>query len=546
MTAEELFSGDGEMAARMRAKDWASTPLGPVDSWPSSLKTIVRILLHSRHPMFLWWGPQLIQFYNDAYVPSFGKGKHPAALGGTGRETWPEIWPIIGPQIDDVMRQGKASWNEDQLVPIFRNGRLEDVYWTYGYSPVFDESGKISGTLVVCTETTSRVQSEKALRQSEDHLRRVVEASGAGTWEVDVVSGQMQADARMTALFRLPEQSGFGFQRALGRVHPDDRERLSGALASALAGETQGRCLVELRLEGSPGADSRWVELRGQVSFDAAGKATRFIGTALDISERKRAEEQLAESERLRGRAERERAEVERLVLMGQMAAGVAHEVNNPLSFVKANLGFLARELDSEVPSLDRTELQSLLRETQQGVLRIQQIVTDLKAFSRAGNVGDEERGVLEEALREASRLVSLRLGAGCQVELELDPALPVVRLSQRHMVQVMVNLLLNAADAVEQAQPTRLPQISVRARRVEEGVHLLVEDNGPGIPPEVLPRLFQPFFTTKPPGKGTGLGLALCWQYIARAGGTLHAENRSEGGARFVLWLPLAGASGA
>ncbi|WNG55918.1 GHKL domain-containing protein [Archangium gephyra] len=251
--------------------------------------------------------------------------------------------------------------------------------------------------------------------------------------------------------------------------------------------------------------------------------------------------EQLAESERLRGRAERERAEVERLVLVGQLAAGVAHEVNNPLAFVKANLSFLAREVDSEGPPLDRAELKNLLEETQQGVLRIQQIVADLKDFSRAGQLGDDERGALEDALREASRLVSVRLGGGGQVELSLDPGLPEVRLGQRHMVQVMVNLLLNAVDAVEQARPARRAHVTVSARRMQECVCLLVEDNGPGIPAEVLPRLFEPFFTTKPPGKGTGLGLALCREYVARAGGTLHAENRTEGGARFILQLPLA-----
>jgi signal transduction histidine kinase/ActR/RegA family two-component response regulator len=113
--------------------------------------------------MFLWWGPELIQFYNDAYLPSFGVGKHPAAMGQPGRECWPEIWPIIGPQIEDVMLRGVPSWNEDQLVPIQRNGRLEEVYWTYGYSPVFDDAGSVSGTLVVCTETTARVIAERRL-----------------------------------------------------------------------------------------------------------------------------------------------------------------------------------------------------------------------------------------------------------------------------------------------------------------------------------------------------------------------------------------------
>lgn len=113
--------------------------------------------------MFLWWGPGLIQFYNDAYLPSFGVGKHPRAMGQPGRECWPEIWPIIGPQIEDVMKRGAPSWNEDQLVPILRNGKLEDVYWTYGYSPVYDESGAVAGTLVVCTETTSRVFAERRM-----------------------------------------------------------------------------------------------------------------------------------------------------------------------------------------------------------------------------------------------------------------------------------------------------------------------------------------------------------------------------------------------
>ena len=107
------------------------------------------------------WGRDLIQFYNDAYLPSFGRGKHPRAMGQFGRECWREIWPIIGPQIEDVMKRGIASWNEDSLVPILRNGRIEDVYWTYTYSPVFGETGAVEATLVICTETTNRVLGER-------------------------------------------------------------------------------------------------------------------------------------------------------------------------------------------------------------------------------------------------------------------------------------------------------------------------------------------------------------------------------------------------
>ncbi len=162
------------MGALIRDHDWSATALGPIASWPRSLKNTVATLLHSRHPMFLWWGRDLIQFYNDAYLPSFGVGKHPAALGQPGRDCWPEIWDIIGPQIDAVMQQGTPSWHEDALVPIFRNGAIEDAYWTYGYSPVFDDDGRIGGTVVICTETTGRVvatQRESTLRLAVEHAR---------------------------------------------------------------------------------------------------------------------------------------------------------------------------------------------------------------------------------------------------------------------------------------------------------------------------------------------------------------------------------------
>ena len=152
------FLAEGGLTGELiRSTDWSQTAVGPVAGWSTSLLATVGMILHSRHPMFLWWGSELVQFYNDAYLPSFGRGKHPGAMGQRGRECWAESWPVIGPQIDAVMTSKRASWNEDALVPIHRNDRLEEVYWTYGYSPVFDDDGSVGGTLVVCTETTSRV-----------------------------------------------------------------------------------------------------------------------------------------------------------------------------------------------------------------------------------------------------------------------------------------------------------------------------------------------------------------------------------------------------
>ena len=162
--AKSRIIGQGEMAELIRAFDWECTSLGPVETWSKTLVTAVNLLLASRHPMFLWWGPDLIQFYNDGYRPSIREDKHPSAIGQRGRDCWPEIWPIIGPQIEGVMTRGESTWNVNQLVPIKRHGTLEEVFWTYGYSPVRGKEGAVEGTLVVCSETTERVLSDRRQR----------------------------------------------------------------------------------------------------------------------------------------------------------------------------------------------------------------------------------------------------------------------------------------------------------------------------------------------------------------------------------------------
>ena len=182
---DHFLEGGGEMGKLTRSFDWSRSTLGPVEEWPQSLRTVVDMILHSATPMFLWWGEEMIQFYNDAYRPSLGQdGKHPEALGQRGEECWPEIWPIIKPLIDQV-RQGSATYREDQLIPIFRNGKIEDVYWTFGYSPVRDESGSIAGVLVICHETTQQVKGLQRLEESERTMRSIVLNAPVGICIVD-------------------------------------------------------------------------------------------------------------------------------------------------------------------------------------------------------------------------------------------------------------------------------------------------------------------------------------------------------------------------
>ncbi|TDX10671.1 PAS domain S-box protein [Flavobacterium sp. S87F.05.LMB.W.Kidney.N] len=177
----EFLANGGEMGQLTRAKDWSKTEVGPEASWPQSLRTTLGILLNSKFPMFLFWGPNHICFYNDAYRPSLGNdGKHPSILGEKGADSWPEIWHFIKPLLDQVLIEGEATWHEDQLLPIYRNGKIEDVYWTFSYSPVKNDEGIINGVLVICNETTDKVNIRKRLEESnERYLSNILQAPNA-------------------------------------------------------------------------------------------------------------------------------------------------------------------------------------------------------------------------------------------------------------------------------------------------------------------------------------------------------------------------------
>lgn len=170
-----FLQGDGEMARLIREKDWEKTILGSPSTWPAVLKSALSIILSSKFPMFLWWGDALTCFYNDAYRPSLGNnGKHPGILGEPAEQAWKEIWPVIKPLIDRVLNNEGAVFLEDQLIPIYRNGKLEDVYWTFSYSPVKDDTGITKGVLVVCTETTEKFLGLKKIAESEKRFRDTV------------------------------------------------------------------------------------------------------------------------------------------------------------------------------------------------------------------------------------------------------------------------------------------------------------------------------------------------------------------------------------
>jgi PAS domain S-box-containing protein len=322
--ADGPFCGAGEMRALCRAFDWSATSLGPVAAWPLTLRTIVATLLASRQPMFLWWGPELVQIYNDAYRPSFGNdGRHPRALGMRGADFWTDIWAIIGPQIAQVMAGGDATWNEDQLVPIERNGRLEDEWWTYSYGPAFDDNGVVAGVLVVCQETTERVLTERrleatnrALDLERAHLAYAVQHSPA-------FFAILRGDRYVIEFVNEAYYQLVGHREVLGRPVFDALPEARGQGLEALldkvvaSGEPFVGNEMPILLSRTPGAppEQRMLDFVYYPLIEADGSHSGVIVHGVDVTNhvaaRSELEEVLAESETAKADAEDAREEAE-------------------------------------------------------------------------------------------------------------------------------------------------------------------------------------------------------------------------------------------
>ena len=186
---ENLFHGKGEMAVRMRATDWAKTPLGPAEGWPQSLRTAVGIVLASAFPMIVLWGDDLVQLYNDGYRDLMGV-KHPAGLGQPTRACWPEVWDFNAPIYAGVCGRGETFQFDDQLLVIARHGAQEEAYFTLSYSPILNESDEVGGVLVTVLETTERVMA--ARRLTAQNAERAEQARQLGA-QRDVLDARTRA-----------------------------------------------------------------------------------------------------------------------------------------------------------------------------------------------------------------------------------------------------------------------------------------------------------------------------------------------------------------
>jgi PAS domain S-box-containing protein len=535
----DFLAAGGGMGALMRSHDWSRSPLGPPQSWSQPLCTAVGLLLQSRFPMFVAWGAELGFLYNDAYAEILG-AKHPRALGRRFDDIWSEIWSDINPLIVAAMA-GQAIYREDLPLRMNRKGYDEQTWFTFSYSPMRDESGRVAGMFCACTETTQRVLAERGLRELNETLeRRVSEALAERKLWADIVEGTdafVQVADLQYRWLAINRAAADEFERIFGRrpkvgdsmmdllaSQPEHQAAVKAVWGRALAGEE----FVEVGEFGDPARDRRSYEMRYNTLRDADGKRIGAYQFVYDVTAREQAQERLR-------RAEDGLRQAQKMESLGQLTGGVAHDFNNLLAIFSNGLHLLERNVGDE-------QRQRVFDGMRRAIARGTGLTHHLLAFSRRRPVNPESIN-LETHLRGMREILQRSLRGDVGVEMTFGAGLWPVQIDAGEFELAMLNLCVNARDAMAGGGT-----ITISAKNLTEagadGLHtdfvkLCVADTGSGMPPEVLARVFEPFFTTKDVGKGSGLGLPQVYGFVQQSGGRLTLDSEVGAGTVVTMLLP-------
>lgn len=513
--------GTGEMADRIRAFDWSGTPVGPIDQWEDALLVTVNVMLASRHPMFLFWGDELIQFYNDGYRATFDDSQHPLALGKHGSQFWADIWYIIGPQVDSVMQRGEGILVEDQFFADRATAKHKSSYWTYSYTPVRNTAGVIRGTFVVCTDTTDTVLARNLLNEEKQRLADLFQQAPA-------FFAVLRGPTHVFEMANEPYQQLIGHRHIIGKTLeealPEAHQQGFTPILDEVYRTGQpyvGRAIpVELFRKPGAAADVRYLDFVYQPARDADGNLSSIIVLGVDVTEGHRAQQLLLRSEKL--------------TAVGQLASTIAHEINNPLEAV-TNLLYLAHH------SQEISEIRNYLGTAEDELRRVAAITSQTLRFHKQLS----RPSALDAGSLFASSLAIYRrriANAGITVQQDIVGAQPVL-CYEGEIRQALNNIIGNAIDAM----PTG-GTLTLRAaqgtdwRTGRKGLCLTIADTGSGMDPQTLKHIFDPFFTTKGI-RGTGLGLWVTHEIVERHKGHLRVRCSQRSGAHgtvFRLFLPL------
>jgi PAS domain S-box-containing protein len=538
-----------------RAQDWAQTPFGPIGTWPQSLRTAASMVLGSTLPMFLGWGPDFLLLYNDGYADILGD-RHPCQ-GRPVREIWADAWPRIEPNARRAMA-GETLFFESEPRTLRRAGREETVWLTFSYTPVLGEGGEAMGVFGTVTAVNRDASAEERLRESEERFRLIADSAPVPIWVTKLDRTRGFVNRAYVDFLGISYAQAVDYDwRAI--IHPDDQARV---LAESVAGEASLETFVlEARFRRSDG-DYRWLRSVSQPRWGPGGEHVGFIGVAHDITEWKLGTEVLearvaertrdvrAALDRLQAEVrERERAEealrqAQKMEAVGQLTGGIAHDFNNLLTPVIGGLEIITRSI--EEPRLKRIAEAGL-----DSARRGAKLTSQLLAFSRIQRIRMTPVSV-NRVIDNMRLMLRHTIGSAITIRTELDPAADRAVCDENQLENAILNLAINARDAMtsENGHGTA-GTLTIATRLIAESdgadvaagdyVCVSVADTGQGMPPDVLARATEPFFSTKPLGKGTGLGLAQVYGIVRQSGGTLRIESEEGVGTIVRLVLPRA-----
>jgi signal transduction histidine kinase/ActR/RegA family two-component response regulator len=561
---EALFEGTGEARAALRSVEWSATLLGPVRDWSQGLRTAVTSILDARFPTCIFWGPDFVQIYNDAWLTVLGSN-HPAA-GVPARVTWSESWEYLQEYYERVREGGESIYLEDQPYAPVRAGLDEETYFVLSYSPVRAHSGEVAGVLTTAVETTDRVLAERRLKllhrlaavgTRAETVHQVCQGSGA-------VLSENERDLPFALLYLLDEyrirltlSTAVGVREGdpvaphlvklrgghavwpLRKVIVDEESALVEALPARLRDFHAGPWPL-------PPASALLLPLRSSDEEPPVGALVVGLSPRLPLDERYRhflelvanqvganvveAQAREEERKRLEQLAEAERAKA-------QFFSNVSHEFRTPLTLLLAPLEELWEQRDELSPDL-REEIEVAARNGR----RLLTLVNFLLDFAQleAGHLRPHfeptDLAALTRDIVSLFRSTAERMG----LELQVDcPPLPELVPVDRTMWETVVsNLLSNALKFTLEGE------VGVQLRALPQHAEFVVRDTGVGIPREELPHLFERFYRVRDgrarTHEGIGIGLALVRQLVRRHRGRVRVESREGEGATFTVWIPL------
>ena len=510
----------GEMACQVRAFDWSSSSIGPMERWPQALRSTIETMLASRFPMFVAWGPQGVFFYNDAYTPILG-GRHPGALGAPVARLWSDAWDQVSPIFDEAFAN-RASYFEDMPVRLKRGGFDEQAYFTFSYSPVRGDTGEIEGVLCVCAETTATVQMRQRQARENEKLRLLFE--GAPGFAVVLVGPNHVFEMRnaaysdliggrdvlgKTVAAALPESVEQGFVKILDEVFLTQRPFV-------------GSETLYISVDAKTGAPvERYVDFIFQPMVGADGESVGVFVQGHDLTEQALAKKALLSADRQKD----------------QFIATLAHELRNPLAPISAAAHLL------QSPSVTPATAERAAGVIGRQIGNMSRLLDDLLDVARIA--------------RDQMPLRLERCRADALIGLAIETARPAIEAKRHHLsidlggsaiqvdadrvriVQVISNLLTNAAKYTEPGG-----HIAIESRRSGETWALSVKDDGIGIKPDLLGNVFKMFAQEQSPLQrpegGLGIGLGLAKGLIELHGGAIEARSDGAGmGSVFTLRIP-------